>query len=162
MGGEGGFSRPNTLSFLSLCFSSWAQTVGDHHSSGFSRGTLFMTFWLAEAFCGGGGRLGGGEGLPAPNPSTPPLTNVRWASNIVSKRMIRFFSNTRWLFSIETRARRPGAEQMDHNTLGSDRCRHFLNRCNVSKVAKHVQGNQSDKYCNRSDTGPSKLLLELY
>lgn len=44
IGGEEGFSRPTTLSFLSLCFSSWAQTVGDHHSSGFSRGTLFMTF----------------------------------------------------------------------------------------------------------------------
>ena len=38
----------------------------------------------------------------------------------------------------------------------------FLNRCDINKVAKFVHGNCSDSYCNRSETRPSVLLLQLY
>ena len=49
-------------------------------------------------------------------------------------------------------------DQRGFRTGDSDRTRHFSNLT----VAKVVHANRSDTHCNRADTRPSVLLLQLY
>ena len=39
---------------------------------------------------------------------------------------------------------------------------HFVNPCDIRKVAKAVRGNLSDNHCNWSDAWLPMLLLDLY
>ena len=54
------------------------------------------------------------------------------------------------------------ALQRRSNKIISNRARHFSNWCDVYEEAKVVHRNWWDNHCNRSDTGPSMLLPELY
>ena len=68
------------------------------------------------------------------------------------------FSKDRQLF--------PAGLYKQHSTYNyimiSGSIRHFSNWCDMYVVVKVVHRSRSDSHCNRSDTQPAMLLLELY